>query len=413
MSKRLLYLFTLICTISLFTACGDDDKDDDGGGGNGEVDTTWEQVAGSYEGEKLAFSYGETPLTGKTATFTATNSTNCSLALTNVIPGEDATTISDIKVENSAFSGSATTTNANVEYTGSVKDDVMTLKLNVVMKDPNGWAKGYRMADYTTGELTYNDYTNPNAVIAGAGYFNYVCDTGFSDFGTSYGVMFRGVFGVLLPQVLNTVTLNSDGNITANFMKGPKIQFEPMWAMQAPTADVVTGLIPASGWQQSPEHLAYWFEKDGKLMVKLNIGAIISQTMGGGEAGALEGIINQILTSDPATLKTLLAGLLKVPAIPVSDETIAMIQSWAVNGVPMTVKTVDGHTYMYLDKETFDPIMGANSSGTSDIMAIWNMLGDAGIIPEQAQMAGMLISGIANNWESAEAFDLGLDLVAE
>lgn len=407
MSTKLRYLFTLICSICLFTACGDDDKGEGGGG-----DTTWEQVAGSYEGDKLAFSYGETTLTGKKATFTATNSSNGSLALTNVIPGEETTTISDIKVENSAFSGTAATTNANVEYTGSVKDDVMTLKLNVVMKDPNGWAKKYRMADYTTGELTYNDYTNPNAVIAGAGYFNYVCNTGSSDFGTSYGAMFRGVFGVLLPQVLNTVTLNSDGNITANFMKGPKIQFEPMWAMQAPTADVVTGLIPTSGWQQSPEHLAYWFEKDGKLMVKLNIGAIMSQVMGS-DAGALEGIINQILTSDPATLKTLLAGLLKVPAIPVSDETIAMIQSWVVNGVPMSVKTVDGHTYMYLDKETFDPIMGANSSGTSDIMAIWNMLGEAGIIPEQAQMAGMLINGIANNWESAEAFDLGLDLVAQ
>lgn len=408
MSTKLRYLFTLICSICLFTACSDDDdKGKDGGG-----DTTWEQVAGSYEGDKLAFSYGETTLTGKKATFTATNSSNGSLALTNVIPGEETTTISDIKVENSAFSGTAATTNANVEYTGSVKDDVMTLKLNVVMKDPNGWAKTYRMADYTTGLLEYNGYPNPNAVIAGAGYFNYVCVTNSSDFGTSYGAMFRGVFGVLLPQVLNTVTLNSDGNITANFMKGPKIQFDPMWAMQAPTADVVNGLIPASGWQQSPEHLAYWFEKDGKLMVKLNIGAIMSQVMGS-EAGALEGIINQVLTSDPATLKTLLAGLLEVPAIPVSDETIAMIQSWVVNGVPMSVKTVDGHTYMYLGKETFDLIMGANSSGTSDIMAIWNMLGEAGIIPEQAQMAGMLINGIANNWESAEAFDLGLDLVAQ
>lgn len=411
MSKRLLYLFTLICTISLFTACSDDDKEDDGGGGNG-TDTTWEQVAGSYEGDKLALSYGETPLTGKTATFTATNSTNGSLALTNVIPGEDATTISDIKVENSAFSGSATTTNANVEYTGSVKDDVMTLKLNVVMKDPNSWAKEYRMGDYTNGELEYNGYVNPRAVIASAGYVNYVCVTSSSDYGTSYGAMFRGIFGVLLPQVLNTVTLQSDGNITANFMKGPKIEFRPLWAFTPPLAEELVEFIPTTGWQQSPQNLAYWFEKDGKLMVKINIGAIISQVMGS-EAGALEGIIEQVLTSDPATLKTLLAGLLKVDQIPVSDETIAMIQSWAVNGVPMTVKTVDGHTYMYLDKAAFDPIMKINSSGTSDIIAIWNMLGEAGIIPEAAQMAGMIINTVPANWDATEAFELGLDLVAQ
>lgn len=61
------------------------------------------------------------------------------------------------------------------------------------MNDPKGWAKTYGLAEYTTGELTYNDYTNPNAVIAGAGYVNYVCVTESSDYGTSYGAMFRGI----------------------------------------------------------------------------------------------------------------------------------------------------------------------------------------------------------------------------
>ena len=155
---------TLICSICLFTACGDDDEKKEE-----EIDNSWEQVAGTYEGEKLVLSYGETPLTGKKVTFSASSGTNGTLALTNVIPGEDATTISDIKVVKSEFSGTATTTNANVEYTGSVKDEVMTLKLTVVMNDPNGWAKTYNLADYTTGELEYNGYTNPSAVLAGAG----------------------------------------------------------------------------------------------------------------------------------------------------------------------------------------------------------------------------------------------------
>lgn len=117
MSKKLLYLLTLICSICLFTACGDDDEKKEE-----EIDNSWEQVAGTYEGEKLALSYGETPLTGKKVTFSASSSTNGTLALTNVIPGENATTISDIKV--------------------------------------------------VTGELEYNGYTNPSAVLAGAGYVN-------------------------------------------------------------------------------------------------------------------------------------------------------------------------------------------------------------------------------------------------
>ena len=102
-----------------------------------------------------------------------------------------------------------------MEYAGSVKEKVMTLKLTVVMNDPNGWAKTYSLADYTTGPLEYNGYENPNAVLAGAGYVNYVCVTSSSDYGTSYGAMFRGLFGILLPQVLNSVTLGTDGTITA------------------------------------------------------------------------------------------------------------------------------------------------------------------------------------------------------
>ena len=51
MSKKLLYLLTLICSFSLFTACSDDDDEK-----KEEVDNSWEQVVGDYSGDKLAFS---------------------------------------------------------------------------------------------------------------------------------------------------------------------------------------------------------------------------------------------------------------------------------------------------------------------------------------------------------------------
>ncbi len=402
MSKKLLYLLTLICSICLFTACGDDDEKKEE-----EIDNSWEQVAGTYEGEKLVFSYGETPLTGKKVTFSASSGTNGTLALTNVIPGEDATTISDIKVVKSEFSGTATTTNANVEYTGSVKDEVMTLKLTVVMNDPNGWAKAYKLADYTTGELEYNGHTNPSAVLGGAGYVNYVCVTSASDFGTSYGAMFRGLFGILLPQVLNSVTLGTDGTITAEYMKGKGVTFDQSWIFQSPAKETAEALFPTSGWLDAPKHLAYWFHKDGKLYTKLDLGNIITQVMGS-DAEGMSGIINQIMSSDPATLKGLLGTMLGTE-IPVSDETIALLQNWAVNGIPMNVKTENGHTYLYLDKATFDPIMKMRD-GSSDLLNIWNMLSTAGIIPAEAAMAGMLLTSISTNWDATEAFDLGLDL---
>lgn len=402
MSKRLLYLLTLICSICLFTACSDDDEKEEV-----EIDNSWELVVGTYNSEKLALLYSEDSLPGKEVTFAATNSTNGALTLKNVIPGEATTTISNITVANSEFSGTTSTTYADVEYTGSVKDEVMTLKLNVTMKDPNGWAKKYELADYTTGELEYNGYVNPSAVIAGAGYVNYICVTSSSDFGTSYGAMFRGLFGILLPQVLNSVTLSTDGTITAEYIKGNGISFDQNWIFQSPSREIAEALFPTSGWLDAPKHLAYWFHKDGKLYVKLDIGNIMAQVMGSGAEGLSE-IITQIMTSDPATLKSLLGNLLGVE-IPVSDETIALIQDWAINGIPMNVKTENGHTYLYLDKETLDPIMKMNN-GSSDLQNIWTVLSTAGIIPPEASMAGMLLSTISTNWEITEAFDLGLDL---
>ena len=95
--------------------------------------------------------------------------------------------------------------------------------------------------------------------------------------------------------------------------------------------------------------------------------------------------------------------------INISDETIALIQNWAVNGIPMNVKTENGHTYLYLDKATLDPIMKMRDS-SSDLLNIWNMLSTAGIIPTEATMAGMLLTTISNNWGATETFDLGLDL---
>lgn len=402
MSKKLVYLFALICSIGLFTGCSDDEEE--------KVDNSWEELVGDYSGENLVLSYGDMALTGKKVTFSATSGNNGKLLLNNIIPGENETTISNVEVKNSEFSGTATTTYANVEYAGSVKEKVMTLKLTVVMNDPNGWAKTYSLADYTTGPLEYNGYENPNAVLAGAGYINYVCVTSSSDYGTSYGAIFRGVFGILLPQVLNSVTLGTDGTITAKYIKEGKIEFKTDWIFQSPTKEVVEALIPTSNWLDAPKHLAYWFHKDGKLYMKLDLGNIIGQVMGS-NADGMSDIITAVLTSEPAQLKQLLAGLLKVSEIPVSDETIALLQNWAVNGIPMSTKTENGHTYIYLDKNAFDPIMKMRD-GSSDLLNLWNMLSSAGIIPPDAALAGLLLQPISGNWDVTEAFDLGLDLKA-
>ena len=77
----------------------------------------------------------------------------------------------------------------------------------------------------------------------------------------------------------------------------------------------------------------------------------------------------------------------------------------------MSTKTENGHTYIYLDKNAFDPIMKMRD-GSSDLLNLWNMLSTAGIIPPDAALAGLLLHPISGNWDVTEAFDLGLDLKA-
>ena len=403
--RNLRKLSYVACAVFFFTSC--EETYNDKLFWPGEIS----QEYGSYiKPYTLDLTYSGEKLIGKTVSFKTEDSETGTLTLNNIIPGENETTISNVEVKNSEFSGTATTTYANVEYAGSVKEKVMTLKLTVVMNDPNGWAKTYSLADYTTGPLEYNGYENPNAVLAGAGYINYVCVTSSSDYGTSYGAIFRGVFGILLPQVLNSITLGTDGTITAKYIKEGKIEFKTDWIFQSPTKEVVEALIPTSNWLDAPKHLAYWFHKDGKLYMKLDLGNIIGQVMGS-NADGMSDIITAVLTSEPAQLKQLLAGLLKVSEIPVSDETIALLQNWAVNGIPMSTKTENGHTYIYLDKNAFDPIMKMRD-GSSDLLNLWNMLSTAGIIPPDAALAGLLLHPISGNWDVTEAFDLGLDLKA-
>lgn len=112
MKKNLLYLFTVLCTLSFFTACSDDDD---------EKNPNVLDVNTAYSGDKLDLKYSDSPLLGKEITFdtkdgkTATitmkglsslgdlldqlmpKSTAAAPAMApGVIPGEVTTTISNV-----------------------------------------------------------------------------------------------------------------------------------------------------------------------------------------------------------------------------------------------------------------------------------------------------------------------------
>lgn len=89
MKKNLLYLFALICSVSLFTACSDDD------------DNSWQELPkGEIKAENVDFQLNGASTTG-TVNFEATSLQSATVGFKNVIDGYSDVTV-DVAMEKQA-----------------------------------------------------------------------------------------------------------------------------------------------------------------------------------------------------------------------------------------------------------------------------------------------------------------------
>lgn len=276
--------------------------------------------------------------------------------------------------------------------------------------DPQGWAGTYGLGELTAGKLDYGSETpmvRNDAVLSGAFYIDWDTPTTPQyNMGKMYAVTFRSILGIILPQVLNTVTLEQDGNITALY-SSDAVTFDMSVMQQTPSQSVIEGLIAGKIWLQSPKNLAYWSEQNGTLKVRLNVDAIIKQALEDGENSDNSEIANLVssLLGDSNQLKTILTAM----GANVSDLTISTLLDWIKNGVPLNVKTENGHTYLYLDKGQLDMLFKAGTDGTSDFSKL--MTAFSSFIPQDYQMVVGILNMIPNNWDATEEFSIGLDLI--
>ena len=169
---------------------------------------------------------------------------------------------------------------------------------------------------------------------------------------------------------------------------------------------MINGLIAGRTWLQSPADLASWSEQSGKLKVKLNVDAIIKQALedsGNSDNSEIGSLVSSLL-GDAHQLKAILNAM----GADVSDLTINTLLDWVKNGVPLNVKTENGHTYIYLDKGQLDMLFKAGTDGTSDFSKL--MKAFSSFIPQDYQMVVNMLNMIPNNWEVTEVFSIGLDL---
>lgn len=273
--------------------------------------------------------------------------------------------------------------------------------------DPYGWVGSYGLGELSVGDLDYGaSNPRPNVPLSGAFYIDWdTPDATPYNMGKMNAVTFRGILGIILPQVLNTVTLGEDGNITASY-SSDAITFDMSMLNQIPSIDeLITGKV----WLQSPKDLAYWSEQSGKLKVKLNVDAIIKQAVedsGNSDNSGIGNLVSSLL-GDADQLKGILAAL----GANVSDLTINTLLDWVKNGVALNVKTENGHTYIYLDKGQLDMLFKAGEDGTSDFSKL--MTAFSSFIPQEYAMIVTFLNMIPRYWDVTETFSIGLDLVKQ
>lgn len=433
MKNRLIHAAVLLLAVISFAAC---DKENQPLFSPEELTKEF----GTNE-TQLSLSYGGEPLIGKPVKFQTQDSQTASITLTDVIPGEAKTVIDQIQLAETdtqyTFSGSATTpTKAVIAYTGKVSNNELTLALDVTMP-ASQWAKTYELSPLTLGnekywvysrkglkppyKYVYEEKIRTNTVLTSAGYVSIqhtlpaagttAQDTINACTITTFTDKFRSALGCVLPQVIQTISLEKDGNITAKYSSGT-IQFDQSYLInpQATTPETIAQLIAGRTWTQSPKNLAYWLEKEGHIYIKLNIAAIISQAMSDNHlnGNALAGVIQSLLNGEPAVIKEMLKALnmgITNTLANMSDATFATVLGWINNGIPIETSTENGHTYFYPDRKVLDILI-------AEVPALLPELEK--LLPaESADMAVSTINNILKGYPYTSQFKIGLDLTGK
>ena len=442
--KTLRKLFYVACTMFFLASC--EETYNDKLFWPGELS----QEYGSYiKPSTLDLTYSGEKLIGKTVNFQTEDSEKGTLTLNDIVPGEKEISIRvDLfeKKDNYTFSGETVSgAGTTVKYAGSITPKTMKLDLNVTMPQ-NQWIKTYQMSELTrgrgkdvirnqtTGEYEWGE--SDNQILTAALYTDMDLEM-VKDAGSLYAtvsVIIKGMGGYLLPQLLKSVTLESDGNITAEYtsdelqlgeqkfseidMDNPAslqqvINFIMMKLMfNTLSADDITAATQGRNYTESPRGLAFWYLKNDLLYVKPDLPGIISLAMQGQgqtvDAHLIAGIADAILKSNPFLLKTLLGvvsesldnSLLSMIA-QMDYPSFQMFFSWIKEGIPMQIEKENGHTHIYLNREALSPL----------IAFIPNLQPAMEGIPNFGPMLyNSYLGPLYDNWSIITQLDLGLDL---
>ena len=400
--RNLEKLFWVACAVLFFTSC--EETYNDKLFWPGEIS----QEYGSYiKPYTLDLTYSGEKLIGKTVSFKTENSETGTLTLNGIIPGEVSTPINNIQLFESGekdaytFSGTNRTMGgATVEYKGKITPKTMQLSLEVTMAHVNSIAKTYIFPD-----RSYTDPTSPSTRQSGASYINIeASDMMGALIAAILPQLAYPLLDTMLPYALQSIELKKDGNVSAYYTTDP-FDFNEITANQTLTDTEFKQWIQRRNYAASPTGLAYWSYANNTLLVQLNVPAVIlliAQNNGQElDPKLINGICEALLKSDPIRLKAALSAVNLILnneiinyILNVDDATFTTIFSWIKNGIPLEMKQAEGHTYVYLTKESLMPVMKAALP----------------ILGEKLEELGMSVDDILGLLATIDIMNIGLDL---
>lgn len=325
MKKNLLYLFTVLCILSFFTACSDDDDvkcpventvfTDKNGlqltySGEAMLGKEVSFTSQSVDKAVLTLSGASLDLSGLIPAGKSTNNTSTEgIATAGVVPGELTTTLNvDLLVEGEkvSFEGTDEKDGRVINYKGEATKDGLKLDLKVTMPKTDLVGTSWKLAP--VGFMA----ADPIHIVWNADEFPF--NGGTWDIQSAL-LLTMGMApikdGMTIPQllfgILNEVTFLPDGNIQAKYKNTP--------------AD--------TEWKESPLNLAMYAVKGDKLYVYLNANQIMA-------------VANKSRAADLSFVMGLLKNIVPMLA----------------EGVPLSYTTgEDGKTVVYLGKDVLLPLL--------------------------------------------------------
>lgn len=395
MKKNLFYLFALICSMSLFTACSDDDDD--------KVVCPVPQTEFTVA-TGLNLTYNGGTMLGKKVTFTpdASDATKATLVLAGnldlsgiltreaasgsfgagVFPGSPVVTLPvtlNIQGDECSFSGTSETYYCTFDYAGKVTASSLKLDLtNVALKNSalsgTTWVPTPLNSDYTEEPIHLIWESNKNVeVMPGWGLpiqtiltlalHMLLIDAGGDD---------KVNVEDMLCSVLHDITLGADGNISASYVD----------AAQGGTSVVKT---PANVAQ-------YVVLSDTQMKVYLNLDAII------------------------ANVKRLGSSTKAIDMSEILSQAVTSLLPLVTDGVPLTYEKNEGKLKAYLNTDLLLPLMKNIVAPLFSDEEFVNMLIEAmKADPDFGSMAGMaegMLKGLPEIINETTRLEVGLNLTA-